>query len=263
MMPGCSKLARKVGVSLGFINFSCYTTWWQVVEAGEKERSETVHVSEHVWEAPWSGGAQALTVTTEGAQTFCWSALLSDIIFWESTGERVARILAGTAGFMFESLELAEWDASDGLNRRPPSGRLPAPSGSLLCFVFLGLFWSCLKIDRINSKALLCPQKTFLKVRQFRTSRGELHMWSDRHASLLPSDLVSSGGYAANVAIGVVSDPRCHALDERMAGRIFHSWFAWSKSIHGIHEIVCIVCKCPQLRKRWLQKSFSCYRVQA
>lgn len=108
MMPGCSKLARKVGVSLGFINFSCYTTWWQVVEAGEKERSETVHVSEHVWEAPWSGGAQALTVTTEGAQTFCWSALLSDIIFWESTGERVARILAGTAGFMFESLELAE-----------------------------------------------------------------------------------------------------------------------------------------------------------
>lgn len=29
------------------------------------------------------------------------------------------------------------------------------------------------------------------------------------------------------------------------------------QSIHGIHEIVCIVCKCPQLRKRWLQKSFS------
>ena len=30
-------------------------------------------------------------------------------------------------------------------------------------------------------------------------------MWSDRHASLLPSDLVNSGYNAANVAIGVVS----------------------------------------------------------
>ena len=61
--------------SWGFIRIHQFfllhdTCFWQVVEAGEKERSETVHVSEHVWEAPWSGGAQALIVTTEGAQTF-------------------------------------------------------------------------------------------------------------------------------------------------------------------------------------------------
>ncbi len=55
---------------------------------------------------------------------------------------------------MFESLESAQCDASDGLNRRPPAGRLPAPSGTCL-------------IDRISSmKELLvmCPlHKTLFK----------------------------------------------------------------------------------------------------